>query len=404
MVRRPVAVAAALLVAAPVASTAPAHALTGPGPRHAPLTGVAEAAPSSAARTAQQRQATPVRGWDVELGHAATTRRGELVRTARTFETLGVSWERGGDPAVEVRYRSNGVWSDWEDAHPLLGGGGKATEPLWAGPSRTVRVRVDTARPGLALVLVDPGYQPSDEPAAFRQSGTTGSGTASGTTATAALTTSTARTVTTAAAGPGVPMPNIRRRAEWGANPNWRGTDPVYSKTIRQAHVHHTAGSNRYGRADVPGIIRGMYWYHTHQLGWSDIGYNFLVDKFGKIWAGRAGGVMQPVRGAHTLGFNRNTVGVAAIGDYEKAVAGSKLTGALSRLTAWKLDLHRRDAVGRVRMLSEGSDRYPAGTWVRLPVIDGHRDTNETACPGANLYAKLPVVRQRAQQRIDTYR
>ena len=211
-------------MAAPVAPTAPAHALTGPAPKH-PAHGCGRAAPSLAARTAQQRRATPVRGWNVELGQAATTRRGQLVRTARTFETLA-SWERGGDPVVEVRYRSNGVWSDWEDAHPLLGGGGKATEPLWAGPSRTVRVRVDTARPGLALVLVDPGYQPSDEPAAFRQSSTTGSGTASGTTTTAAMTTSTARTVTTAAAGPGVPMPNIRRRAEWGANPDWRGTDP----------------------------------------------------------------------------------------------------------------------------------------------------------------------------------
>ena len=187
-----------------------------------------------------------------------------------------------------------------------------------------------------------------------------------------------------------------------GRQPRLAGTDPVYSKTIRQAHVHHRRVQPLRPRGRAGDHPRHVL-VHTHQLGWSDIGYNFLVDKFGKIWAGRAGGVMQPVRGAHTLGFNRNTVGVAAIGDYEKAVA-ARNDRALSRLTAWSADLHRRNAVGRVRMLSEGSDRYPAGTWVRLPVIDGHRDTNETACPGANLYGKAARRTAAAQQRIDTYR
>ena len=179
---------------------------------------------------------------------------------------------------------------------------------------------MDTARPGLALVLVDPGYQPSDEPAAFRQSGTTGSGTASGTTTTAAI--DLHRPHRDHRGGrPRVPMPNIRRRAEWGANPTGGDRpglledDPPGARAPPPGPTATAARTCRGSSAACTGT--------PHQvLGWSDIGYNFLVDKFGKIWAGRAGGVMQPVRGAHTLGFNRNTVGVAAIGDYEKAVAG----------------------------------------------------------------------------------
>jgi hypothetical protein len=74
---------------------------------------------------------------------------------------------------------------------------------------------------------------------------------------------------------------------------------------------------------------------------------------------------------------------------------------SLVRLTAWKLDAYGRKPAGHTRVRSAGSDRYPAGTWVRLPVIDGHRDTNQTACPGDSLYAKLPDIRRRAQARAD---
>ena len=82
-------------------------------------------------------------------------------------------------------------------------------------------------------------------------------------------------------------------------------------------HLHHTATGNGYSRSDVPGILRGMYRYHTKTLGWFDIGYNFLVDRFGRAWVGRSGGANQLVRGAHTLGFNRSSVGIAVIGNLE---------------------------------------------------------------------------------------
>ena len=51
--------------------------------------------------------------------------------------------------------------------------------------------------------------------------------------------------------------------------------------------------------------------------GWDDIGYNFLVDKYGQIFEGRWGGVDRNVVGAHAQGFNQGSVGVALIGSYD---------------------------------------------------------------------------------------
>jgi hypothetical protein len=168
-------------------------------------------------------------------------------------------------------------------------------------------------------------------------------------------------------------------------------------------HVHHTVNSNTYSRQDVPGLIRGMYRYHTHNLGWSDIGYNFLVDRFGRIWVGRAGGPRRPVRGAHTLGFNSTSCGVSVIGNFETTRPNDRVLDSVAALAAWKLDRYGRNPRGHIRVTSEGSDNYPAGHRVRLPVIDGHRDTNDTACPGRYLYDALPRIRRRAKTIVDAY-
>jgi hypothetical protein len=91
---------------------------------------------------------------------------------------------------------------------------------------------------------------------------------------------------------------------------------------------------------------------------------------------------------------------VAVIGNYETAVPSKAVIGALARLAAWKLNRYGRNPRGRVRVVSEGSDRYRDGRRVKLPVIDGHRDTNQTACPGRHLYDALPRIRRRAKRRI----
>ena len=195
------------------------------------------------------------------------------------------------------------------------------------------------------------------------------------------------------------PEPQIFSRAQWGADESMRDKGSLRYYEVHAGFVHHTVNANDYSRDEVPGILRSIYAYHTKSRGWSDVGYNFLVDRFGRTWVGRAGGPSRPIRGAHTLGFNHTSVGVAVIGNYESAAAVDRIVTAIVRLAAWKLDRYDRKPRGRTRVYSHGSDKYPKG-WVRLKVIDGHRDTNDTACPGDRLYARLPEIRKRTHWHV----
>ena len=123
----------------------------------------------------------------------------------------------------------------------------------------------------------------------------------------------------------------------------------------------------------MPAIIRGIYAYHTQSRGWSDIGYNFLVDRFGRIWEGRYGGVDRPVVGAHTLGYNDDSFAMSAIGNFDIAQPPAAMLDAYGRLFAWKLSPARRQR--RLHARSGSTKRY-------LQAINGHRDVGQTACPG----------------------
>src|SRR5699024_1408108 len=113
------------------------------------------------------------------------------------------------------------------------------------------------------------------------------------------------------------PKPTIYSRAQWGANEKLRDKSSLRYGTISGGFVHHTVNANDYTAEQVPGIIRSIYAYHTRSRGWSDIGYNFLVDRFGRIWEGRFGGVDKAVVGAHTLGYNDYSFAMSAIGNFE---------------------------------------------------------------------------------------
>lgn len=113
--------------------------------------------------------------------------------------------------------------------------------------------------------------------------------------------------------------------------------EDVAATTVESQPSGDRGSRNDYARADVPALIRGMYSYHTRNLGWSDLAYNFLVDRFGRVWEGRAGGVARRVRGAHTLGFNATSAGIAVIGNFDIGSPGRRTTDAVARIAAWKL-------------------------------------------------------------------
>ncbi|MFD1947069.1 peptidoglycan recognition protein [Nocardioides aestuarii] len=301
---------------------------------------------------------------------------------------VGFTWAVGATaPVVRVRSRVDGVWSGWQRVSLLhdvpedttrLG-----TDLVWIGRATGVQVRVDGHRPDdLTLVLLHPAKRAAD--ALLDQQ------------VAARSTTPDAEDTTTAR----VKRPDLIGRSDWGANERLRSGRPSYNDTLKQVHVHHTVNANDYARGDVPALIRGMYAYHTQSLGWSDIGYNFLVDRFGRTYVGRAGGAGRLVRGAHTLGFNHNSTGISCIGNFETGSPSNAMLSGVAAIAAWKLSIYGGKPREKVTVRSEGSDKYAAGRTVRLPVIDGHRDTNDTACPGTNLYTRLPAIRKRANKLI----
>ncbi|MFF0163341.1 N-acetylmuramoyl-L-alanine amidase [Streptomyces sp. NPDC005263] len=192
------------------------------------------------------------------------------------------------------------------------------------------------------------------------------------------------------------PRPRIVTRHGWGANEKLREQWFGYTNTVKAAFVHHTATGNGYKCAQAPSVIRGIYRYHVVSMGWRDIGYNFLVDKCGNIYEGRAGGVAKPVMGAHTLGFNTNSMGIAVLGTYSSTKPSAATVTAIARLTAWKLGLHGGNPRGKTYLKSGGGNLYRKGKNVRLNVISGHRDGFATECPGRKLYGKLGTARTAA--------
>ena len=187
--------------------------------------------------------------------------------------------------------------------------------------------------------------------------------------------------------------PTVITRAQWRADEGIVRAPPHYADAVHLALVHHTAGSNAYSAGQSASIVRAIELYHVQGNGWNDIGYNFLVDKYGQIFEGRGGGMTRPVIGAHAEGFNVGTVGVSVIGDYGSATVTPATRAALVSLLAWRLDLDHVDPLSSVVRISTGNPRYPAGKAVTLRAISAHRDVYPTSCPGTSLYAQLPAIR-----------
>jgi hypothetical protein len=202
--------------------------------------------------------------------------------------------------------------------------------------------------------------------------------------------------VTAAAADTGAPP--IAPRIAWGADESIRRGPPSYADRIRFAIVHHTAGRNDYTRSEAAAIVRGIELFHVQGNGWNDIGYNFLVDRFGTVYEGRFGGIDRSVVGAHALGFNTSSVGIALLGTYGSTKPSAAALDAIERLIAWRLDLAHVDPTSFLTYISGGSERYASGIPVLLNAVSGHRDTGFTECPGDALYTRLGEIAGAALQ------
>ncbi|MCW5249212.1 MULTISPECIES: peptidoglycan recognition protein [unclassified Streptomyces] len=194
------------------------------------------------------------------------------------------------------------------------------------------------------------------------------------------------------------PRPDIVPRSVWLGAAARPQPAPRYDDEVRAVFVHHTDTPNHYDCADTPAILRGVYAGQTGARDWDDIGYNFVVDRCGTVYEGRAGGIDRAVTGAHTQGFNHRTVGIAALGTFTEGVpVPDALADSIAAVAAWKLGTTDTDPRGRVGLVSSnGLSRYAAGATARLPTLAGHDQGYQTSCPGAALTARLPGIRDLA--------
>src|SRR4051812_32613391 len=288
-----------------------------------------------------------------------------------TFNLVGLHWRGSGRVSFRVRSLADG-WSAWRDGAPeaedlpdagsaeaALRRGWKFGSPYWTGAADSFQYRTagHVSRLRAYFLWSDPRSEPISllRPLALRAA-----------------------------------RPRIIRRPEWGADESIVRASPSYASAVRFAVVHHTAGTNSYSASDSPAIVRGIERYHVLANGWNDIGYNFLVDKYGQVFEGRGGGITRNVVGAHAQGFNTGSTGVAVLGDYESGRISAAARAALVELLTWRLDLAHVDPLSRLSWVSGGNAKYPAGATVSLRAVSGHRDTGPTSCPGSALYAQLP--------------
>jgi hypothetical protein len=315
------------------------------------------------------------------FGEASITMREVPLHGERTlaaapparFDMVGLHWRGPGTVDFRTRSLTRG-WTGWQRAAPeaedlpnvetaegRAAHGWRLGNPYWVGSSDRIAYRLHGRVTRLRAYFV----ASSEERIPLRRISMTGS-------------------------------PPLISRAAWSANESIRRAAPSYARTVQLAIVHHTAGSNSYTAAQSAAIVRGIEVYHVKGNGWNDIGYNFLVDKYGQVFEGRYGGVDKNVIGAHAEGFNTGSVGVALIGTYQTTAPTAAEKAALVNLLAWRLDLSHVDPLSTLTFDSGGNARFPVGTPVFLRAVSGHRDTGFTTCPGAVLYAQLGALARQA--------
>lgn len=325
-----------------------------------------------------------------EAGHgrlAALTPRAET----RDFLVAGVTWDgtsRETVTAVALRVRESGRWGAWQEVgieESEVPDARAGTEPFVTSGADAVQARAETAsgRPpsGMRVDVIDPGTSPAD------------------------------RNVD-AAAGPAAsadaatgwePKPPVVSRARWGADESLGSPWPETSGTLKAIYVHHTAGTNSYTSGQSAAIVRGILAYHTRSRGWPDIGYQFLVDRYGRIFEGRREAQLHNPIGAQAGGYNTGTIGVSAMGSFQTATPPAALIRSLERVLAWKSFEYGVHPTHTTRLRTgnvSSTAKAPPGTVVTVPTILGHRDTNNTACPGARLHARLPALRTNVRERV----
>jgi hypothetical protein len=319
---------------------------------------------------------------------AVSIDRVQVVPLPIAASDVALHWDGNPDARIQIAFADasgqfgEDVPVDRDEAGEDRGGSETYGDVIWAAGSQLIRVTSD--RPIGRLTVL-----------AFKSDGPAQQVLASG-------------PVVAAAVG----QPAVITRAGWGANESLRfdagGHEmwpPSYTP-IQELFVHHTAGRNN--DPNPAATVRSIYYYHAITQGWGDIGYNFLIDASGRIYEGRharnyAAGETPTsedlagngVRPAQAKGFNEGSIGIAMMGTFDSVLPTVAARTSLEKLLAWIADRH-----GINPTASHTYVNPVLGTSKWLPTIAGHRDVNQTDCPGAALYAYLPTIRKDVAARI----
>ncbi|WP_444544804.1 FG-GAP-like repeat-containing protein [Streptomyces anandii] len=312
------------------------------------------------------------------------------------------------DPGVVTNAETRSLGSEVEPAAFAADGAVGATDPATAstGTADASPGDTTTASPG----ATDAATAPATDPAGTATAADTASpadSTSPGDQTSATGSPSASPSASKPVAPPStVTRPPVISRAQWGADESKVDDAASYIDRIQAVFVHHSAGSNSYSCAESASLVRGIMAYHIDVNGWNDLGYNFLVDKCGQIFEGRAGGIDLPVLGAHTYGFNSYSTGIAVLGDFQgdasKGIPAARPTRAtlesVARIAAWKLGQYGGDPAGTVTLTAmEDTGVWKKGQQATLSTVSGHRDAFATECPGTNLYGNLGEIRRFAK-------
>ncbi|MBI3975441.1 MAG: N-acetylmuramoyl-L-alanine amidase, partial [Armatimonadetes bacterium] len=354
-----------------------------------------------------------------------------VLRSNLPFHYAGLFWSgiypEGSSIAFWIRTSADGRhWTAWEKTHVEMPPGPSAKYDSYsslvrAEAARYVQflgeVRGGGKKPTLkraGLILLNPYDGPVSEVAADA-SPDRSPNTAFAEEMPSGLDDDTGRAAAAASA-----KPVTFRREDWGAHESLRFSDgeeiwPRSYVPTKKLVVHHTATWNGYGSVeDAKAQVRAIYTYHAKSLGWGDIGYNCLIDKFGNSYEGRRGRdgpgydgpggrevLSEDVVAGHALAYNYGSSGIALLGTFctpSECSGGSPTSAMISRLKdvlEWECRKHGLNPGATSDFLLHD------GTWHRdLRNVVGHRDVSGTTCPGGNVYALLPTLRSDVAARL----
>jgi hypothetical protein len=188
------------------------------------------------------------------------------------------------------------------------------------------------------------------------------------------------------------PPPPLCDRSCWC--PDGSCAPPANYTPTQPSHliVHHSAGFSNYN--DYQWVV-AYYWdLHVNTNGWSDIGYNFLIDRNGVVYEGRGSGNL----GAHFSCLNGKTVGICLIGNFMNEKPQALALQKLIDLAAWESCNHQ---------ISPADSSLHQSSQLVLRHLSGHRDANPaqvgcpsgTVCPGDSLYPLLDSLAQVINQK-----